>query len=124
MGFDVTASYATVVDGHRHVWEVPRLWELSRDLPTFDYPVTDFDGMDLDCWYGRVHVPTVRSVLTHMKRIERADLTHPIILSQSGAVMDGVHRICRAWLAEQATVLAVRFTIDPPPDRVEPYPPT
>lgn len=108
----------------RHVWTVERLWHLSATLEPFDFVVSDFDGLDEDCWYGSTNTPTIRSVLDHMQRIEAADLRHPVILSETGVVMDGLHRICKAWLAGHTTIRAVRFPQTPPPDRIEAWPPT
>ena len=66
------------------------------------------------------HAPTCRAVAEHARRIEAADLSHPIILASDGALMDGGHRIAKAWLMGMTEVDAVRFEVDPAPDRVEP----
>lgn len=113
------ATYTTVADGERRTWRVARLWALSRDLPVFDYAVHDSPVLDQDRWFGDRHRPTVRRVLDHMRRVEAADARHAIILSASGDVMDGIHRIARAWLDGRPTVPAVQFDVDPEPDRVD-----
>jgi len=59
-------------------------------------------------------------VVEHARRIEAVDLRHPIILSASGIVMDGMHRVAKAHLLRRETIPAVRFEADPPPDRLEP----
>ena len=53
------------------------------------------------------------------KLIEQADLDHPIILSADGRVMDGMHRICKAWMCGNKTIKAVQFETDPTPDHVD-----
>ena len=53
-----------------------------------------------------------------MRLIEQADLSFPIILAANGEVMDGRHRIAKAALTGRATITAVQFTTDPPPDHV------
>ena len=116
----IVRTFSVVHGGQRSTWLVTRLWELSRDLVPFEYAVADFTGLDRDCWFGDVHVPTIRSVLEHIARIEAADLEHPIILGENGEVMDGVHRICKAWLRGRSTLPAVRFATNPPPDIIEP----
>jgi len=45
------------------------------------------------------------------------------LLAESGAVMDGVHRICKATLQGRLTIPAVQFRPNPAPDRIEPWPP-
>ena len=114
-------THSIVKDGKRLIWLTSQLWVLSRDLPVFQYRIADFTGLDTDCWYGHVNVPTIRSVLEHMARIESADLSCPIILSADGTVMDGVHRICKARLHGVHTLPAVQFMENPPPAMAEDY---
>jgi hypothetical protein len=114
-------TYRAVIDDQQHVWRVATLWARAAELPVFDFPLSDFTAWDQDCWFCGVHVPTVARVVDHMRRVQAADLAHPIILSAGGQVMDGVHRLCKARLLELPTVRAVRFTVDPPPDSIQPF---
>ena len=57
-------------------------------------------------------------MLAHLRLIAAADLSYPIILSASGAVMDGMHRVCKAALEGRTEIQAVQFAEDPPPDHV------
>jgi hypothetical protein len=98
---------------------VNRLWQLSKNLPIFEYEVASFNGFDQDVWFGNQQKPTINNVLDHLKKIEKADFEYPIILSRDGIVLDGVHRICRAYLDGRKTISAVKFEIDPTPDRTE-----
>lgn len=59
---------------------------------------------------------TIRQVADHARRIETADLQFPIILTADGALMDGGHRLAKAWLAGDSTIRAVQFESDPAPD--------
>lgn len=107
-------------DGEIRLWLTKRLWELSKDLPVFEYEVASFNGFDKDVWLGSQHKPTVNKVLEHYKKIQNADFRYPIILSQNGVVLDGVHRICRAHLDGRKTIPAVQFEVDPTPDHKHP----
>ena len=69
----------------------------------------------MDCWFGAVE-PTIRRVAEHSDRIMRADLSYPVILAGDGHLMDGGHRIAKAWLNGKTHVRAVRFETDPEPD--------
>src|SRR6266446_3006980 len=64
-------------------------------------------------WFSRR-----RTMLEHVKLIEAADISFPIILSSSGAVMDGRHRVAKAALLGHAAIAAVQFDKDPEPDYV------
>jgi hypothetical protein len=73
----------------------------------------------MDCWFlGKG--PTCREVAEHARRINAADLTHPVILSADGGLMDGGHRIAKAYLLGQRTGQARRFATDPDPDWIVP----
>ncbi|MFD7156485.1 hypothetical protein ACFV9C_17930 [Kribbella sp. NPDC059898] len=58
-------------------------------------------------------------VARHAERIQKADLRYPVILSADGRLMDGGHRIAKAWLGGARTVDAVRFVVDPEPDYIQ-----
>jgi hypothetical protein len=97
-------------------WDVDRLISLSRDLQPEDVAVETLDEIDSVYWFDEVNLPTVRSVVEHVKLINEVDPAHPIILSAEGRVMDGMHRIARALLEGRSTVVAVRFPQPIPPD--------
>jgi len=59
-------------------------------------------------------------VAQHAKRIWDADLTYPVILATDGRLMDGGHRIAKAWLQGMPEVRAVQFVLDPEPDYIIP----
>jgi hypothetical protein len=98
-------------------WDVDRLIQLSETLPVRDVAIEAIAEIDSDYWfsYGPI-VPTVRRVVEHMRLTNEADLSFPIILAASGRVMDGMHRVARAILDGNSTILAVRFESDPDPD--------
>ncbi|WP_223164278.1 hypothetical protein [Nocardioides mesophilus] len=79
----------------------------------------DIVELDEDCWFGG-KAPTCREVAEHSRRIRDADLGYPVIFASDGRLMDGGHRIARAWLDGRAEIDAVRFEVDPPPDWVVP----
>jgi hypothetical protein len=58
----------------------------------------------------------------HIRLIEAADLSFPIILASDGRVMDGMHRVAKALLLGRAVIEAVQFTGDPEPDYVGMHP--
>ena len=60
----------------------------------------------------------------HARRIYEADSEKPVILSATGQVMDGMHRVAKAWLLGRKTIRAVKFPRDPEPDETLPVPAT
>jgi hypothetical protein len=98
-------------------WDVDRLIQLSSHLPRKPVPLSEIRELDED-WFGEDERPTWRAMLEHVRLIEEADLSFPIILSASGAVMDGMHRVARAALEGRSEIEAVQFDRDPEPDHV------
>lgn len=98
-------------------WDVDRLVELSRGLPRSFVTLDTLDELDKP-WVDDDEKPTWRELVEHVRLIDEADLSYPIILSASGEVMDGRHRIAKAALQGKSAVLAVRFIDDPEPDFV------
>jgi hypothetical protein len=117
----------TMAERHSHLtpegrayWLTEQLWEAAKDLPVRRIAIADIPEFEQDCWFGGRNLPSCRAVAEHARRIMAADLAHPIILSSDGQLMDGGHRIAKAWLAGATEIDAVRFESDPPPDHVSP----
>jgi len=68
---------------------------------------------DIYIGYGSPCGNSLRDFVAHMKLVNDADLNFPIILSQDGEVIDGKHRLAKALLTEQKTILTKRFIKDP-----------
>lgn len=111
-------KHSRAVSGGRAVWLTERLWQLAKDLPVESIHITQVAELDQVCWFGPEDPPTCRAVALHAQRIHAADLTVPILLSADGRLMDGGHRLAKAWLAGHDTVRAKRFAVDPDPDYV------
>lgn len=98
-------------------WDVDRLVRLARNLPRKQIPLSNIRELD-EVWFGEDERPTWRAMLEHVKLIDEADLSFPIILSSVGAVMDGMHRVVKAALQGRTEIEAVQFEEDPEPDHV------
>ena len=98
-------------------WDVDRLVQLSRNLPRKRVTLSKLRELD-ETWAGDDERATWRGLLEHMQLIEEADLSFPIILSSSGAVMDGMHRVAKAAQQGRTEIEAVQFDEDPEPDHV------
>src|SRR5688572_20504601 len=102
-------------DGTKRVWLTDRLWALAKELPVKDVPIASIEAFDLNTWFAESE-PTCRKVAEHARRIQEATFDHPVILSAEGWVMDGMHRICKAFLLGSETIQAVQFCVNPDPD--------
>jgi len=100
-------------------WDIDRLVRLSSQLPRIHVGLDSIRELDEPFWFGdESDPPTCRAILEHVRFIEAADLSFPIILSSDGRVMDGMHRVVKAVLLGRETIEAVRFTVALEPDYV------
>lgn len=74
--------------------------------------------LDESFWFDG-ESPTCREVAVHAKLTAETDLKYPIILSAEGRVMDGMHRVCKAFINNADTVSAVLFEVNPAPDYID-----
>lgn len=108
-------NHSHLVPGGRGNWWTDRLWSAAADLPVVSVPIDSIAEFDMDCWFHGKG-PTCRAVAEHARRINAADLSYPVILSADGGLMDGGHRIAKAYLLGERTIQARRFVTDPEPD--------
>ena len=110
-------KHTTVRDGKRLLWYTEGLWKKAEQLIPFEVEVAEIKELDENCWFG-LRAPTIREVLSHFERIQKADLAYPIILNDDGSLMDGGHRLCKAILEGHSTVKTVQFPAMPAPDEI------
>lgn len=104
-------------DGHVQRWKVSKLRELAADLTPFDVELSEISQLREVCWLKDGGAPpTLGEVALYARDIFRADLAYPIILSEDGRVMDGRHRLAKAYALGHDHISAVQFETNPPPD--------
>ena len=104
-------------------WDVDRLVALTKALRREQVPLTAIREIDEPYWStGYEQSLTCRDVVEHAFLIQEADLSFPVILSNDGRVMDGMHRVAKALLQGHSHIAAVRFAFDPEPDYVGVHP--
>ena len=101
-------------DGNK-VYIVANLIERAKEFEPFDLPLIALNASS-NVWHP---VSCAYDLARKMKRVPQADLNCPIILDESGFVMDGWHRIAKALFEGRETIKAVRFKETPPCDYVE-----
>ena len=74
-------------------------------------------GIDLDAhiWDGY----NILWLAFHVKKVQEADLSKPIILDWNGSIADGRHRLIKAIVQGRRTIKAVRITWEIEPDKKE-----
>jgi hypothetical protein len=105
------------VGGEWWVWDARRLLAAARELPVETVSLGHFDELDEEFWFRHPGTaPTARAVAEHAALIAAADLAEPVLLCPDGRLLDGMHRVCRAWLDGVADLPVRRFRFLPPPD--------
>ena len=101
-----------------HAWDVRRLIEKSSDLPVLSISLEQIRELEEPYWGGGATRLTAREVADHAELIQSCDLSFPVILCSKGRLMDGMHRVCKAYLLGHQTIEAVKFSHYIPPDYI------
>ena len=93
-----------------------QLWEMAAGLPVKKVRVSELNALNDVRWFSeRMNkLPTCRAVAEHARNIYEVDFRFPIILSPSGVVLDGMHRLCKAYLQGLEEIDAVQLPAMPP----------
>ncbi|MCL6242455.1 hypothetical protein [Acinetobacter amyesii] len=98
-----------------YIWNVHHLVKLSQNFKVQQIPVSDIQELNEAYWFPK-SAPTTRQIIEHLQLVNAADLSYPIILCASGRVMDSMHRVAKACIANQSDILAVQFEQTLKPD--------
>ena len=92
------------VDG-KSVYNVERLWSMvSRRKPKRIKTSELSDILTSRVWYKTPQQIIKNKNGSHWNRIQNANMKYPIMLTEDGAVIDGCHRWCKAYLNKQKTI--------------------
>lgn len=86
-------------------WDVDRLIDLTAYLPHAHVPLNSIRELDEPFWFrDGSDRATCRAVADHARLIAETDFRYPIILAADGRVMDGIHRVAKAYLEGNRSV--------------------
>src|SRR5262245_21629608 len=107
---------APLADGSIPFVRMQQLWDMAAGLPSKKVRVSDLNALDEVRWFSErlQKLPTCRAVAEHARDIYEVDFEFPIILSPSGEVLDGMHRLCKAFLQGSEEIDAVQLDAMPP----------
>ena len=95
-------------------WDVDKLVTASSTFVPKRVPLSKVRELHQP-WSGDGDQQTWNELIAHVRLIDAADLSYPVILSADGSVMDGMHRVVKAILAGHKDIVAVQFSEDPEP---------
>ena len=104
-----------LADGSIPFVRMQQLWDMAAGLPSNKVRLSQLNALDEVRWFSeRMNkLPTCRAVAEHAREIYDADFHFPIILSPTGVVLDGMHRLCKAFLLGMEEIDAVQLLTMP-----------
>ncbi len=111
-------AYKEEDDDNVYFWRVETLWRVAEELPVEHLTLDEIYWAQDSCAYLE-YDDTYMSFALHVKRVVDSDLSYPVIISPSGSVMDGMHRLVKAFVSGVSLVKAVRFSEMPPSDYIQ-----
>jgi ParB-like chromosome segregation protein Spo0J len=107
-------------DGRTPFWKMQTIWSAAEGKSPIAIRIDELNILDAVVWFGgpKTVEPTIRRVAERARDIFNADFTYPIIMTKSGDVLDGAHRIAKAYLQGLQAIEAVVLDDYPPPDGV------
>ncbi len=103
-----------------YAWDVEVLVELSKYFIPKTIPLANIKEFNENWWFSDSDdIPSCCAITEHFKLISACDLSYPIILSSDGRLMDGMHRICKAYFEGRDNIEVVQFEVDPEPNYVD-----
>jgi len=97
------------------VYSAFSLIEHSKQFEVFEMPLVGIDLSRMP-WGDNINM---NSFIYHVKRIQDADLTKPILFDEDGYLCDGWHRISKAILENHKTIPAIRLETMPEPCEIK-----
>ncbi len=107
-------------DGSVPYWRMATIWAAATGKEQTTVSLDALNILDEVVWFGgpKDVRPTVRRVAERARDIFNADLSYPIVMTASGDVLDGAHRIARAYLQGDKEIAVIVIDEWPEPDGV------
>jgi hypothetical protein len=103
-------------DSRTPYWTMRTIWAAAEGKPVVTVAIENLNILDAVVRFGgpKNVEPTIRTVVERAHDVFSADLGYPIIMTRSGDVLDGAHRIAKAYLQGERTISAVVIDDYPP----------
>jgi len=98
----------------RYSWDIPTLIQYAKEQK---YKVFEIPIKGIDMSWNPFDYDNVKDFIEHVKRVEEADLKHPILIDDLGTICDGWHRVVKAVLLGKKYIKAIRIEKMLPPSK-------
>ena len=101
------------VDPDGYYWNATTLYEFVKEkgYKPFELPL---EAINLS--FLPFDIPDLDTFIWQIRRVRDVDLKYPILLNNKGEIIDGYHRICKAFLTNKKTIKAIRLLEMPKSD--------
>lgn len=89
-------------------YSVKSIIEASKDVAAFDLDIRGVD-IGVNPWGDQ----SIKTIVSHMRRVNDAEMKYPIVLDNTGYICDGWHRLVKAILNGDETIRAKRLLVMP-----------
>lgn len=107
------------VNGHLYIWDVNKIIQSLKDKEPRQVAIAAIKELDEAYWFEQGALVTGRDFIHHMRLVNEARLSYPIILCSEGRLIDGMHRVIKAALLDQENIYAIQLDSPLPPDYVD-----
>lgn len=97
-------------------WDIDNLISLTKSIKEEKIPLNAIKELVETFWYKFGETPTCKSIALHIKLINECNLEYPIIIYSDGELLDGMHRVLKAFLNNQKYIMAYRLKTMQKPD--------
>lgn len=107
-------------NGNQKYWYPQTLWKAAENAVIVELELDSLNILDEVVWFGgpKNVRPTVRNISNHVKDILNVDMSFPIIKMKDGDILDGAHRIARAYIENNKFIKAAILNDMPTHDGV------
>ena len=107
-------TFSYEIGGIKRTWKVIDIWKAAESKCAATVYLTVFDILDSKAWGENL---TNSKFIEHYQRVERADLSYPIIILndedlQDSCIIDGHHRVIKAMIEDREIVSVKELSWD------------
>lgn len=100
-----------------YIWDVNKLLKKCSELKIVEIPLLHIQELNEPYWQTSENLPlTCKEISEHAQLIYQSDLSYPILLCPEKKIIDGMHRVCKAYLENKTSILAQILEALPKPD--------
>jgi hypothetical protein len=90
-----------------YIWDVNKLLKTIDDSRVVNMSLDSFKEQYFSEYWSKGKSLSCSDIATHARLINEADLSYPILVCPDRLVVDGMHRLCKAFLESKETIKVI-----------------